>query len=1107
MFAPDHPHVEIYIGAHIEHASERDVLKRLMRRLAPLRQPAVVLANVSINGRQIDVIVAMESRLLVIEAKGFHRAVRGRVNGPWQVRIASGQWQDFRNPYVQARDAALKLRDSMRAFANAEVPYPLAAVVFAPRIPSGSDVTSGDLKVRVTDLNGIDMLLQERSAVAWTIDQWRVFARHLGLRSMASVDVACDEQLEKAEALLREYSVAYRKMYTPSEVVVPFFCRARGRKVSSEDLIPWIAERGADALIKGPSGCGKTLLAAQASLAFMARGGIAVTIPIKYYVSDLRAVLEREVGLLVDAASATLLNAARRLNRPLLIVADGYNECAASERIALTRGLAALTRKYEANLVVLSQIPMARDDLFEMNEIEVLPASLETKTAIALNAMGSCALPSDLLSLLSAVPTNLEARLLGEVGQEIRIGSSRFALFDAFARKRMGEIARDGIRVLSQVAGALSGRVTFSLSERDLGRVLDENQVTYTIAQRLLSTGLLTQRGGRVSFAHELYFDAFTAEHVIRRASGEVASVMTTLASPQNAGRKALIVGAIDDDILLAQVLDSTQDAELIDQCAAGECGQVAADWVEMRIVALWERIRAEAQSVCFRFAEQGGAGTRFDEATLNSWTLSERAVLTVVARRLAKGHCLDDALEVVGILDRRIVEEQRRLGEEAQSRQVSLRSALFANAYSIFRIGVAPGISHVCSHLHGGVRSTCDASARAVEKLTENGLSDGQVGLLLMLVRSAPVPASLIGHLIEKYWKSAPYHLRLALLEAAQMSRPEDDDARAALIEVLDALPRPVNILISSALVDALQSLGALEDSVSEHVCVVQGEISQCLADPEDSGRCAAAYGVYYGQFDHPYSSAYSEAVSGLSESERKTLLAMAAKGADDMASFVGLLLVELASFGDPADKDSFERWTALPTSEASMPQDSVGTYLIAHIALGRLGCSLPESLHEANGSSAKAMVACGEILYWINRVDLDDGARQQACSSLLAVVQSQRDAALNVIHCCEESLSDDFSYLKADVAVERSIAKRFPVEVMDICRCALARASEQIGYMKHYSDFDRERDMIFAIGMLACHGGGGDLGLLREHAGDASLGRSAIEAIKVLEGRLVAT
>jgi hypothetical protein len=34
-------------------------------------------------------------------------------NGPWQVRLASGQWKDFRNPYLQARDAALALRDAM----------------------------------------------------------------------------------------------------------------------------------------------------------------------------------------------------------------------------------------------------------------------------------------------------------------------------------------------------------------------------------------------------------------------------------------------------------------------------------------------------------------------------------------------------------------------------------------------------------------------------------------------------------------------------------------------------------------------------------------------------------------------------------------------------------------------------------------------------------------------------------------------------------------------------------------------------------------------------------------------------------------------------------
>ena len=196
----------------------------------------------------------------------------------------------------------------------------------------------------------------------------------------------------------------------------------------------------------------------------------------------------------------------RRLNRPLLFVVDGYNECAAPDRPSLTRALAALARRYEANLLLTSQCPLARSDLLPLHTVEVPPATPETKSAIARNVTGGDALPSELEYLLDAVATGLEARLIGEAGQQISPGSSRYALFDAFARKRLDDMASDGIRLLSQVAGWLSERVAFSLSVRDLDRLIDLDCEPHATATQLRTAGLLTQRGDRISFAHEMFF-------------------------------------------------------------------------------------------------------------------------------------------------------------------------------------------------------------------------------------------------------------------------------------------------------------------------------------------------------------------------------------------------------------------------------------------------------------------------------------------------------------------------------------------------------------------------------------------------------------------------
>ena len=574
---------ELYIGSRIEHESEWAVLQRIVELLARDRRPAVILANANLGDCQIDVVVALSDIVLVIEAKGFTRPIRGSENGPWQVQVASGEWKDFRSPYLQARDAALKVRDAVRSFERREIPYPTAAVVFVPAIPHGSKAHPGDFKVSVLGLEGLDAILRKRQKDAWPLNRWKAFAEYLRLTPVATVSAACDPALFAAEGLLRQYQTAFRRANTCSESLVPFTCRYKGQPMASEEVTRMVAEERAGILIRGPSGCGKTLLAAQAGLAFAQSGAVVITIPARDYSGSVKAVVDREVGLLIRSKATNVLSAARALNRPLLFVVDGYNECGDSERASLTRGLAALARNYEGSVLVTSQIPLVGRDLLTLRAIDVPPADRETKAAIARRVLGSGALPSTLEHLLEAVTTGLEAKLIGEVGRELNPDSSRHALFDAFARKRLGDDEREGIRLLSLIAGRLCHRVAFSISRRDLDRLTDEFGVPEAVAMRVRQAGLLIQRADRVHFMHELFFDAFAAEEIIRGASGEPAPVIKALAHPQHAARKAFILGAIDDDLLLDKVLERLEDPVSVAVCLSGACGRKAQEWAEAR--------------------------------------------------------------------------------------------------------------------------------------------------------------------------------------------------------------------------------------------------------------------------------------------------------------------------------------------------------------------------------------------------------------------------------------------------------------------------------------------------------------------------------------------
>ena len=90
-------------------------------------------------------------------------------------------------------------------------------------------------------------------------------------------------------------------------------------------------------------------------------------------------------------------------------------------------------------------------------------------------------------------------------------------------------------------------RFAFSLSIRDFDRLMDEDSVSFELWKMLIDRGLLTIKGDRVSFPHEMFLDAFAAEALVRQAGDDPNLILKALYSPLHAARKNLIIGAIED--------------------------------------------------------------------------------------------------------------------------------------------------------------------------------------------------------------------------------------------------------------------------------------------------------------------------------------------------------------------------------------------------------------------------------------------------------------------------------------------------------------------------------------------------------------------------------
>jgi hypothetical protein len=387
-------------------------------------------------------------------------------------------------------------------------------------------------------------------------------------------------------------------------------------------------------------------------------------IPAKDFEGNLRDVANREASLLYAQSAAAVISAARLLDRRLVLIVDGYNECKPSERQRLTRSIAAAGWRYDATAVVSSRIKLERADLLPARTYAVQVPDIGIKRAIAQQAAGRFSV--DVFSeLLGSVRSGLEARMIGQLGQQLPAETSKYGLFDAYVRKRLGSAASDGIRALSRIAGMMTERITFGLSVRKLDRLSEREGISGVLFQTLQGANILDRRGDRVSFSHEMFLNVFAAEAIIRRAGDNPDAVVGALRLPQHLEMKPFVLGAIDDDSFRRRVLSHVSDSRVIRECLAGQCGSDAQLWANERCDDVLARIREEIETVRFDVSAEFPWGVQAKPDTVQKWTAQDHAVLAAIPHELVAGRRLDDVLYLIGKMDERLADEHRRLLDE----------------------------------------------------------------------------------------------------------------------------------------------------------------------------------------------------------------------------------------------------------------------------------------------------------------------------------------------------------------------------------------------------------------------------------------------------------
>ncbi len=170
--------VQVWIGEKPEHPNERRAIVSLANGLERLDGLYLILANFSVGGRNVDLVLIKQDAIFIVELKHCDGKIFGDVNGPWFVESANGERKRLnpgrKNPYNQVISYYYSLINFLNEHRTTFLsPQKATAVdfrtckrlvVIAPTVQAGSQVET-DWKVELKGLDELPAyLVTERSS-------------------------------------------------------------------------------------------------------------------------------------------------------------------------------------------------------------------------------------------------------------------------------------------------------------------------------------------------------------------------------------------------------------------------------------------------------------------------------------------------------------------------------------------------------------------------------------------------------------------------------------------------------------------------------------------------------------------------------------------------------------------------------------------------------------------------------------------------------------------------------------------------------------------------------------------------------------------------------
>jgi hypothetical protein len=1107
------PRIEVYWGEESAEQSERQFLAQLKADLDERGVSAIILANffTSSGARQIDFLVAAEAHACHVELKNYAGTLVGQQNGPWSTRRPDGSLEviERQNPYTQAVGGRFAISDDMRALAkeNEGTPQPPngkafytqfdTAVCVFPRLEDGSEVPS-NYKARTLGYPELlHLLTTPGPRPNWSREHWLGFVRMHGLVP-AATSRASDIPIADGQDIVDSYTRRLKSFYGRNlHELVALPIQVNADTVPSTEVLAGLGD-WRHAQLVGRSGSGKSHLAKHISLHAIENGYIPVFLTAGMYEGRLSSLLNRSVARFSNSTADELTRAARLLNKDILLIVDGLNECPTTLAEQLLGDLSAFCLRTPVLTLVTTQTEFKLPEPLAGHDIYIGAIGKGERQAV----LASYGTPT-IAELCEPFATPYELSIAAECAAELPGLPTSADLLAAFVRKRLSKLAepaatRDTLRAL---AVKLDQRVATSLPLDQAWRAAEEHvterRTSVGVVDEALNSTLTTADLGRFAFAHEL-IGRFLAAEALSLQHRTLPKLVEELRKPRHADLARFVVGLEHDGDRVDQLLFRLADAGLFVDALAGALGPLA------------ERATRSAARRTLEEATSGLATTTVlirdggELVVSGGYKLSaaDRALLAAVGRRLRQGEFVN---EVVGLLD--ATDAACKRSADTQARAEKLRPTPTGIVAAIL-VGMGNNRSEIAAW---NVLESCRMSgwgfeAEAPEPSDDriksiyseaNAATYGRLLLLCYLLHYSSrldlAPYAL--RLLRLCWESTAYHLQLDGLDTMRSfaAATEGQPIREEIVSFLGGLNTD-NIWLSSQLVETMYSYNMTEQQTDDSY--VREQIAQILEVGFTPENGAVANGIVSSQFEDVVGAPYFAAIESLSESERVGLFTIASLGAPPYGFWNDWILKQLIKSGSREALPALEHWATSLNTDTPSIQEVATCYFLAMIGCAQF-LDEPPALASRSTPDEEAWECLGAIVFWLN--NSSGQAATEQCAPLWHKLRTDLlPAAADALHWMAQP--GLLAYLGLD---ERpligQLLNAFPAEIRTILEWSLEHHDSLTSIFGDRRFGNELAEKI--VDLLGYVGDAGTVELLRTYTDDEALGRDAIRSLRMIQ------